>query len=71
VGKCLLANCPKELAQCIADPSCVQNLLCLQTCNGKDRDEESRCQVTAGTVGSRDRASTCSAGRWSHPWAAN
>lgn len=45
VGKCLLGNCPKELGQCLADASCVQNLVCLQSCNGKSRDEESRCQV--------------------------
>lgn len=45
VGKCLLGNCPKELATCLADPSCVQNLLCLQTCNGLGPEEESSCQV--------------------------
>jgi VDE lipocalin domain len=46
VGKCLLGNCPKELGACLADPSCVQNLLCLQKCNGLDRDAESKCQVS-------------------------
>jgi hypothetical protein len=45
VGKCLLGNCATELGQCLADASCVQNLVCLQSCNGKSRDEESRCQV--------------------------
>jgi violaxanthin de-epoxidase len=48
VGKCLLGNCPKELAACLADPSCVQNLLCLQKCNGLDRDAESKCQIECG-----------------------
>ena len=46
MGKCLLGNCPKELGACLADPSCVQNLLCLQKCNGLDRDAESKCQVS-------------------------
>ena len=46
MGKCLLGNCPKELGACLADPSCVQNLLCLQKCNGLDRDAESTCQVS-------------------------
>jgi len=43
VGTCLLANCPQQLARCLADPSCAGSLLCLQKCNG--RPDEQECQV--------------------------
>jgi hypothetical protein len=43
-GKCLLGNCPGALASCLADKTCVQNLVCLQNCNG--RPDESECQVS-------------------------
>ena len=43
VGTCLLSSCQKELAGCLADGSCAQNLICLQTCNG--RADETDCQV--------------------------
>ena len=32
-----------QLAECIADPQCFENLACLQLCNG--RKDESGCQV--------------------------
>jgi violaxanthin de-epoxidase len=43
VGKCLLTNCPLQLARCIADPSCAESLLCLQQCNGKPDEQD--CQI--------------------------
>ena len=33
-----------ELARCLADGLCRENLICLQNCNG--RKDESQCQVT-------------------------
>lgn len=35
-----------QLAECIADPQCFENLACLQLCNG--RKDESGCQVLHG-----------------------
>ena len=32
-----------QLATCIADPECLENLACLQLCNG--RKDEAGCQV--------------------------
>jgi len=46
VGKCVLGNCQKALAGCLADPTCVENLICLQSCNGKDNETE--CQIKCG-----------------------
>ena len=43
VGKCLLGNCQVVLAKCLADGECVENLICLQLCNG--RADETACQV--------------------------
>lgn len=45
VGSCLLASCQVELAGCLADSKCAQNLICLQTCSG--RPDETDCQVGA------------------------
>ncbi len=50
VGKCVLGNCQKALAGCLADPTCVENLICLQSCNGKDNETE--CQIKCGTCSS-------------------
>ena len=44
VGTCLLSSCQVELAGCLADSKCAQNLICLQTCNG--RPDETDCQVS-------------------------
>ena len=33
-----------ELANCLADGQCRENLICLQNCNG--REDESQCQVS-------------------------
>lgn len=45
VGKCLLGNCQVVLAKCMADGECLENLICLQLCNG--RPDETACQVTS------------------------
>ncbi len=43
VGQCLLGNCQVALAKCLADGECLENLICLQLCNG--RKDETECQV--------------------------
>lgn len=43
VGSCLLQNCQKQLAGCLSDVKCLQNLACLQQCNGKP--DEQACQI--------------------------
>ena len=47
VGKCLLGNCQVVLAKCMADGECLENLICLQLCNG--RPDETGCQVSSSS----------------------
>jgi violaxanthin de-epoxidase len=46
VGTCVLQNCQGALAQCLGDLTCVENLVCLQACNG--RPDETECQIRCG-----------------------
>jgi len=46
VGTCVLKNCQKALARCLGDVQCVENLVCLQSCNG--REDETACQIKCG-----------------------
>ena len=46
VGTCVLRNCQKSLAGCLGDAQCLENLICLQSCNGKD--DETACQIKCG-----------------------
>lgn len=48
IGKCLLTSCQKELAQCILNPKCFANVICLNTCN--NRPDESECQVNLDNI---------------------
>ena len=60
VGVCLLQDCKLELAGCLADATCTESLLCLQTCQG--REDESDCQVQCGDQFNDDavqRFNTC------------
>jgi violaxanthin de-epoxidase len=43
VGQCLLSGCQTQLAACIADEKCAENLVCLAQCSGKPN--EGACQV--------------------------
>lgn len=52
VGKCLIQNCQKELAQCILNPKCLANVICLNTCN--DRPDEAACQIKCGDLFEND-----------------
>ena len=48
VGKCLLQNCQKELAQCVLNPKCLANVICLNACNG--RTDEAECEIKCGDI---------------------
>lgn len=48
IGKCLLKSCQKELAQCVLNPKCLANIVCLNTCNG--RADEAECQIKCGDL---------------------
>ncbi|CAL8465530.1 g5066 [Coccomyxa elongata] len=48
VGTCLLANCQVALARCVGDGECLENLICLQLCNG--RPDETECQIRCGDL---------------------
>lgn len=48
VGTCVLQNCQAALAGCLADAKCLENLVCLQTCNG--RPDETECQIRCGDL---------------------
>eukprot|EP00640_Fibrocapsa_japonica_P001149 CAMPEP_0113938888 /NCGR_PEP_ID=MMETSP1339-20121228/5300_1 /TAXON_ID=94617 /ORGANISM="Fibrocapsa japonica" /LENGTH=422 /DNA_ID=CAMNT_0000942211 /DNA_START=146 /DNA_END=1414 /DNA_ORIENTATION=+ /assembly_acc=CAM_ASM_000762 len=52
VGKCLLNSCQKELAQCVLNPKCFANIICLQTCN--NRPDEAECQIKCGDLFEND-----------------
>ena len=56
VGKCLIKNCQKELAQCILNPKCLANVICLNTCNGKA--DEPACQIKCGDLFENDVVGT-------------
>jgi violaxanthin de-epoxidase len=49
---CLLQKCPGPLAQCIANPKCLANVICINTCNG--RPDEVECQIDCGTLWEND-----------------
>lgn len=48
VGTCLLESCQLQLAECLADGNCLQDLICLNTCNG--RPDEQDCQIKCGDL---------------------
>ena len=52
IGKCLLSSCQKELAQCVLNPKCLANVVCLNTCNG--RKDEAECQIRCGDLFEND-----------------
>jgi hypothetical protein len=52
VGSCVVSQCQSQLARCIGDEKCAENLICLQRCN--NTPDEAGCQV-------RDRAACATA----------
>ena len=50
-GKTILMGCihvQEQLAKCVADPTCAENLVCLNNCNG--RQDETECQIRCGDL---------------------
>ena len=52
VGTCLLAKCQLQLAECLADATCLQNVVCLNACNGEP--DETGCQIRCGKPRSKE-----------------
>lgn len=50
IGTCLLQKCQVELAKCLGDPKCFQNIVCLNTCNGLSPEDEAACQIRCGDL---------------------
>ena len=48
IATCLFKKCKLPLAKCIANPNCLANVICINTCNGKE--DEAGCQVKCGNI---------------------
>ena len=48
IGMCLLQKCRAPLAKCILNPKCLANVICINTCNGKE--DETGCQIQCGDI---------------------
>ncbi|WIA11647.1 hypothetical protein OEZ85_011750 [Tetradesmus obliquus] len=48
VGTCLLQKCQRQLASCLGDPMCLQNIVCLNLCNSAE--DEAGCQIRCGDL---------------------
>jgi len=52
IAACLFKKCPGYLAKCIANPMCLGNVICINTCNGKA--DETGCQIKCGDIFEND-----------------
>jgi len=48
IGLCLLKQCRLPLLKCITNPNCLANVVCINTCNGKE--DETGCQIKCGDI---------------------
>mmetsp|Transcript_11263 Transcript_11263/g.16442 ORF Transcript_11263/g.16442 Transcript_11263/m.16442 type:complete len:469 (+) Transcript_11263:127-1533(+) len=48
IGLCLLKKCRLPLAKCITNPNCLANVICINSCNGKE--DETGCQIKCGDI---------------------
>jgi len=48
IAGCLLKQCRLPLAKCIANPKCLANVICINTCNGQPN--ETGCQIKCGDL---------------------
>lgn len=48
IVSCLFSKCQLPLAKCIANPKCLANVICINTCNGKE--DEIGCQIKCGDL---------------------
>mmetsp|Transcript_2508 Transcript_2508/g.3346 ORF Transcript_2508/g.3346 Transcript_2508/m.3346 type:complete len:445 (+) Transcript_2508:217-1551(+) len=49
---CLLQKCKVPLGKCIANPKCLANVVCINTCN--NRPDEIECQIECGNLWEND-----------------
>lgn len=52
IGLCLFKKCQLPLAKCILNPNCLANVICINTCNGKE--DEVGCQIECGNIFEND-----------------
>lgn len=52
IASCLFKKCKLPLAKCIANPNCLANVICINTCNGKE--DETGCQIKCGDIFEND-----------------
>jgi violaxanthin de-epoxidase len=52
IGLCLLQKCRLPLAKCIANPKCLANVICINTCN--NAEDETGCQIKCGDIFEND-----------------
>jgi len=48
IASCLFKKCRVPLAKCILSPNCLANVVCINTCNGKE--DEIGCQIKCGDI---------------------
>ena len=48
IVSCLFSKCQLPLAKCITNPKCLANVVCINTCNG--REDEIDCQIKCGDL---------------------
>jgi len=48
IAGCLFKKCKLPLAKCIVNPNCLANVICINTCNGKE--DETGCQIKCGDI---------------------
>jgi violaxanthin de-epoxidase len=48
IATCLFKKCRVPLAKCITNPNCLANVICINTCNGKE--DEMGCQIKCGDI---------------------
>ncbi|KAI2495650.1 VDE lipocalin domain-containing protein [Fragilaria crotonensis] len=52
IATCLFQKCQLPLAKCVANPKCLANVICINTCNG--RPDETECQIQCGNLWEND-----------------
>jgi len=52
IASCLFKKCQLPLAKCILNPKCMANVICINTCNG--REDEIGCQIKCGDLWEND-----------------
>lgn len=48
IAGCLFQKCKLPLAKCVANPKCLANVICINTCN--DVADETGCQIKCGDI---------------------